>query len=209
MFLLKKKNNKKEERSAASSQNPKILEVNLVKDEILISFDWRRHLLILLLVLFLGASLCAEIYFGLNWWETQEAAQAQLLADKTAAVNIETNKLKNQIGAVIAYKAKSAAFSELLTEHTYWTNFFSWLEKNTLSSVKYEEFAGDLTGRYTLNATAASYADVSWQVKTFLNDPLTEKVTVDTVSADSKDKAQTSGVNFKLFVQVKPEVFKK
>lgn len=209
MFLFKNKTNKKEGKSNASLQNPKILEVNLVKDERLVSFDWRRHILVLILVLLLALGLCAELYFGLSWWEAQEATRTQALAEKTAAVNAEANKLKSQIGAVITYKEKSAAFSALLTDHNYWTNFFSWLEKNTLNSVKYEEFSGDLTGIYTLNAKAPSYADVSWQVKNFLSDPLTEKVSVDNVTTDSQDKTQAAGVNFKLYLKVKPAIFKK
>jgi hypothetical protein len=98
----------------------------------------------------------------------------------------------------------------LLNNHLYWSNFFSWLEKNTLSSVKYGGFSGDLSGLYTLGASAQSFADVSWQVKNFLNDPLTRQVEVMSASATKgKNKGQSGIVNFDLVLQVKPEIFRK
>ncbi|MFA5184037.1 MAG: hypothetical protein WC456_00760 [Patescibacteria group bacterium] len=209
MFLLKRKPNKTEGRAGGFLQNPKILDVNLVKDEVQISFDWRKNGLTLFLVLAIAALFVGEIYFGLDQWEKQEARRTQILEEQVALTNAEISKLKNQIGAALAYKEKSAAFSDLLDNHVYWTNFFSWLEKNTLSSVKYEQFSGGLDGLYVLNATAKTYADVSWQVRSFLKDPLVEKATVASAEATSEGEDLTGDLNFTITLQVKPEIFKK
>lgn len=208
MFLQKRKLNKKDEVKKHELQNPKILEVNLIKEEAVVSFDWSKNLLVLALVLFLAGLLIAEVYFGLNWWEEQEAAQVQVLSDKVAKLDAEAAKLRKSASAALSYKDKSAVFTDLLNNHIYWSNFFNWLEKNTLSSVHYAAFSGTLDGNYALSATADTYADVSWQVKAFLNDPLVQHVEVAN-AASSRNKTSVGQVSFNLILKVNPSIFKK
>ncbi|MCX6794585.1 MAG: hypothetical protein NTY31_01100 [Candidatus Falkowbacteria bacterium] len=208
MFLQKRKLNKPEETKKHELQNPKILEVNLIKEEAAVSFNWSKNLLMLVFVLFLAGLVVAEVYFGLNWWEEQEAAQIQVLSDKVMKLDAEAGKLKKSAAAALAYKEKSAVFTDLLSNHIYWSNFFNWLEKNTLSSVRYEGFSGTLDGAYSLAATTDTYADVSWQVKAFLNDPLVQQVEV-TNAASSKNKTKSDRISFNLVLKVNPSVFKK
>lgn len=209
MFSLTKKFKKKEGRIGGSLQNPRILEVNLVKDEVLVFFDWRKNLSLLFLVLCIAALLVTEIYFGLGWWQAQEEARSQTLQDQAVKTGEEVSALKKKISAPLTYKAKSAAFSQLLNNHVYWTNFFNWLEKNTLSSVHYKDFSGGVDGVYILTATAQSYADVSWQVKAFLNDPITKAVSVVQAESSQKAKDQAGEVSFKINLEVNPAVFRK
>ncbi|HBA36671.1 TPA: hypothetical protein DCZ15_02230 [Candidatus Falkowbacteria bacterium] len=210
MFSFKKKTSRKEDSRKKYLQNPKILEVNLIKDEARIFFDWNRSILILVVVLFLAGLFVMEIYLGLNWWEKQEIAQAQALNESVAEINREVGRFKEQAEAAVAYKEKSVAFSNLLSNHVYWTNFFSWLERNTLSTVQYSEFSGDLSGTYNLGAKASSFADVSWQVKAFLNDPLTRQATVELAEAEKNvDGGQSNEISFDLSLKVNPEIFQK
>ncbi|MFA6194817.1 MAG: hypothetical protein WC719_03690 [Patescibacteria group bacterium] len=208
MFLQKGKLNKKEEMRKHELQNPKILEVNLIKEEADISFDWNKNLLVLALVLFLAGLLVTEVYFGLNWWEAQEAAQLQVLSDKVVKLDAEAAAFKKSASTALSYKEKSAVFTDLLNNHIYWSNFFSWLEKNTLSSVRYEGFAGSIDGVYSLSATADSYADISWQVKAFLNDPIVQQVQV-VNAASAKSKTKANRVSFSILLKVNPTIFKK
>lgn len=211
MLFFKPKKGKKEETKKNTLQNPKILEVNLIRDEVRISFDWNKNISILMVVLFITGFFIAEIYFGLNWWEKQELIKAQSLNDNISQVNREISKIKAAADEALAYKDKSAEVSRLLNEHVYWSNFFNWLEKNTLSTVKYDAFSGDTLGVYSLNAKALSYAEVSWQVKAFLNNQYVKKVEVATVSSAAKDKKTNAvpGVNFSLNFQLSPDIFKK
>jgi len=189
-------------------QNPKILEVNLVRDQVKVSFDWLHNLWILALALLVALIFVWEIYAGLGWWQNQEEAKIKLTDEKIAAINSQVASLKQNNQDALDYKAKSAAFSALLGNHIYWTNFLNWLEKNTLSSVKYTGFSGDLSGQYTLSAVAPNYADVSWQVKSFLNDPLTKSVSVTSVSlAKSKDSSRPNQANFSIKLQINPSLF--
>jgi len=208
MFLQKRKLNKSNDKKKHELQNPKILEVNLIKEEAAVSFDWSKNLLVLILVLFLAGLLVTEIYFGLNWWEEQEAAQVQILSDKTAKLDAEATKLKKTASAAVSYKEKSAVFTDLLNNHIYWSNFFSWLEKNTLSSVRYGGFSGNLDGTYSLAATTDTYADVSWQVKALLNDPLVKHVEV-TSAGSSKSQTTAGRVSFGIVLKINPDIFKK
>ncbi len=212
MLFFKPKKGKKEETKKNILQNPKILEVNLIKDEVKISFDWNKNISILMVVLFITGIFVAEIYFGLDWWEKQEVARAQTIENDILKVNRDISKIKGAADEALTYKDKSAELSRLLDEHIYWSNFFNWLEKNTLSTVKFDSFSGDTKGKYSLNAKALSYAEVSWQVKAFLNDPLVKKVDVLSVNSSlSKDKGKTSdsGVNFSLGFELDPAIFKK
>jgi len=156
-----------------------------------------------------------EIYFGLNWWGEKEKAQAETLNLNIAKTNAEIVKVKSKADEALIYKEKSIAVSHLLANHVYWSNFFSWLEKNTLSTVRFDSFSGDTKGVYTLTAKALSFSEASWQVKAFLNDPLVKKAEIDSVNFSSgKDKANSSvsaakGVDFTLNFELNPDIFKK
>jgi len=209
MFSLPKKIRDKSFSRRVLLQNPKILEVNLIKGEAVITFDWNKNLLVLILVLFLAGLLVLEVYLGLNRWEEEESARLEPTRVLVDQANAATAKLKNQTAAALAYKDKSAVFSFLLENHVYWNNFFSWLERNTLSTVKYASFDGNLDGNYSITATAPSYADVSWQVKALLADPKTRQVKVESVtSAKGIEPDAVETVSFVLSLQVDPSIFK-
>lgn len=220
MIFSKSKKIKPEEKSKNAAQNPKILEVNLIKDEIRISFDWAKNLSILVITLLIVCAFVGEIYFGLDFWSQEEKMKAESLNANINSISSEINKVKAKADEALVYKDKSIALSKLLGEHIYWSNFFSWLEKNTLSTVKFASFSGDASGAYTLSAEALSFAEVSWQVKAFLNDPFVKNVSVSSVSAlNQKDKEKNisvdkstgneKGVNFSLSFELDPSIFKK
>jgi len=209
-MLLFKRLQKKAPEARHASQNPEILNVNLIKDEIGVSFDWNKNLSILAIVIFIAGLLIVEVYFGLSWWEEQEISNSQQISASLAQVNSEIAKLKSQADEAVAYKDKSVIVDDLLNNHVYWSNLFSWLEQNTLSSVTYGGFGGDLSGSYTLNATAKTLADVSWQTKAFLNSPWTLQASVAKAEVlTDKKQGGTGAVNFNLDLKVKPAIFKK
>ena len=212
MLFFKQKKNNQNEAMKNALQNPKILEVNLIKGEVKIAFDWNKNISVLLLALFITGVFIGEIYFGLDWWEKQETLKAQSLDTNISQVNSDISKIKSKADEALAYKDKSAEVSKLLNDHIYWTNFFNWLERNTLSTVKFANFAGKTDGSYSLNASALSYSEVSWQIKAFLNDPIVKKADVSNVdSIMSKDKTKTGlqGVSFNLNLEINPDIFKK
>ena len=92
-----------------------------------------------------------------------------------------------------------------------------------------------IDGKYSFTASASSFADVSWQVKTFRDDPMTLKVLVETASdsgagRESKDEsakletataeeiaaakfgrllAAQNKVGFSIVLEVNPKIFNK
>ena len=191
--------------------NPKVLEVNLVKDEVGIEFNWSKHLLSLFLVLIVSGGLVAEIYYGLDWWQKQEE-------EKTVALNAEYDSVTRQIKSISSnsrdfsiFKDKLAITQKMADNHIYWTNFFDWLEKNTLNSVTYSGFSGDISGDYKLESTAKTFSDISWQVKAFKDSDMVTSVQVDAGSSGRGDVKQTlnadNSVSFLTDLKVKPQIF--
>ena len=217
LFLKPKKKDKGEVIKKAAPQNPKILEVNLIKGEVRIAFDWRRNISILVLTLVIAGAFIAEIYFGLDLWAKQEEARAKVLADEITRLSDEVKDTRAKAESALEYKDKSIEVSRLIDNHVYWSSFFDWLEKNTLSTVKFSGFDGTTDGIYTLQATASSYQDASWQVKALLDDPLVKKASITDVSSGEEEGETPEGevisgkktVSFVLELEVSPEIFKK
>jgi len=198
-------------------QNPKILEVNLIKGEAHIVFDWRKNLSVTVIVFIIAAAFIAEIYFGLDMWAKEEGIRSQALADKVSAISQEIKDTQIKADEALAFKNKSGEVSRLLNEHIYWSNFFDWLEKNTLSTVEFAGFSGSINGVYRLEATASRFQDVSWQIKVLSEDPLVKSVSVSQVST-SEEEISTSlnnqpgsqkRVSFSLSLAVDPAIFRK
>jgi hypothetical protein len=211
MFAWKDKNSKnhKDRKDGDFLKNPKILEVNLVKDNVAVSFDWGSNLLVLALTLLIASAVVAEIYFGLNWWNDQETTKITELQAEADQINQQALQFRQQADAALSYRDRAAIFSSLLDNHVHWTNFFRWLEQNTLSNVKYDGFSGDLSGAYSLSAHTDSFADVSWQVNSLLHDGLVNNIKVGSANfGKSTDKTKPSTVSFTMSLNIKPEVFK-
>lgn len=217
MLFLKPKKGNKEFIKKNSAQNPKILEVNLIKGEVRISFDWQKHLALVIFVFVIAGAFIVEIYFGLDLWAKQERTKADVLTVEIIKVSQEIKDIQTKADAALLYKEKSSEVSRLLDNHVYWSGFFDWLEKNTLSSVEFAEFSGDLDGVYELEATASSYQDVSWQVKALSDSPFVKKVEVLKAEA-AESKGETINevtfagkriINFSLQLEVNQDLFKK
>ena len=208
MFSFKLKLKNKEPKRTIVS-NPKILEVNLIKEEASDNFAWGKNLVTSLIVFFIAIVLVGEIYYGLDWWQNQEMAKTKVTETEVSKLNKEISVLNNTADNALKYKEKVVVLGELLGEHIYWSNFLNWLEKNTLSSVQYDQLSGNTSGIYSFMATAKTYADVSWQTKAFLNDPLTKKASVEMANLPSSKDEKKKQVSFILNLEVNPSIFKK
>lgn len=213
MFNLKIKKNKKTAiANSDSSQNPKILEVNLIKNEMRVDFDWNQHLSTLLFAVIVTALFVAEIYFGLNWWTNYENERVLTSEAKFNQVSADIRSYKTKSDEILAFKERVDAANSLLDNHIYWTNFLNWLEKNTLSTVTYSGFSGKSDGIYDLSASTNAFREVSWQTRAFLADPAVVSVKVDEASMqagdDATEDAGMAKVNFNLSLEVDPKLFK-
>lgn len=193
------------------SMNPKVLEVNLIKDEKRVEFDWRHNFGTLLFSLFVAILFLVEIYIGLNWWANYEEERVRATEAKFSSISKEIKDMRTESDEILAFKQRSDIAYALLDKHVYWTNFFNWLEKNTLSSVNYLSFAGGVDGAYQLQATTKTYRDISWQARVMLQNPAVLSVKVDsgtTQKGEGEEKIEAEAVNFVLDLQVDPQLFK-
>jgi len=227
MKIFKRPTKEKRPKSNSNWNNPSVLDVNLIKDEIGVSFDWKKFWLKLFVMGLLSAAFIVQICLTLKDWQEKEEAKATELSSGFKQVSQELRGMKAGSDAVAAFKEKLDLTTDLMDNHLYWTNFFNWLEKKTLSSVEYDSFEGGVTGEYSLSANTNSYADISWQVKSFLDDDLTLAAKVESGSAgdssaqggestDGGSGASTQSeedaggnVSFEIELQVNPEIFYK
>ncbi len=207
-----KLNNSTLKSRADSSQNPKVLEVNLIKNEMRVDFDVRKHLGTLLFSLAVTALFVAEIYFGLNWWSAYENERVLATEAKFNQVSKEIKDMKSESDQILAFKQRVDLADSLLANHIYWTNFFAWLEKNTLSTVNYNGFSGKIDGNYDLQASADTFRDISWQTRALLADPSVLSVKVDSGSSQlAGDAAQDNpdgSISFSVNLKINPQLFK-
>jgi hypothetical protein len=210
--FVSKKNKKAVKKKSGSSQNPKILEVNLIKNEMQIAFDWNRHLGTLLFAVVVTMLFVAEIYIGLNWWTDYEGKRVLASEEKFNQVSQNIRDLKTESNEILAFKKRVDAADSLLENHIYWTNFLNWLEKNTLSTVTYSGISGGIDGVYDLAATANAFREVSWQTRAFMADSSVISVRVDQASLQKSDNVEgdtsSDTVGFSLNLEVNPQIFK-
>lgn len=179
---------KKEEKKKKSFQkpvdlrNPEVLDVNLVRDEIIIFFNWKKNLIISFLLIILACLFIYEISTGLDYWEEVESLKAEKIEKQIEELKKEVVELNNKANNALLFKEKSLTFSKLLDNHIYWSNFFKWLENNTLNTVKYSGFNGTISGFYSLTATAPTYAEASWQAKVLKESPYIKDVEISSVN---------------------------
>lgn len=195
------------------AQNPKVLEVNLIKNEMQVDFDFGKNLGTLFFALLIAALFMTEIYLGLNWWSDYENSRVLATETKFNQVSQEIKSLKSESEKILAFKQRADLADSLVANHIYWTKFFNWLEKNTLSSVNYLGFDGDNSGQYSIEASAKTFRDLSWQTRAMLENPSVISVNVDSgeserPSDDGMAEAQVQDIKFSLNLTVDPNLFK-
>lgn len=80
--FLNKKGAKKKDIKKEDFRSPEVLGVNLVKDELIVFFDWNKHIFLSILVFIVAALFVFEIHAGLNYWEEQESEEQKSCALK-------------------------------------------------------------------------------------------------------------------------------
>ena len=160
----------------------------------------------------MSALFIAEIYLGLNWWSSYEEGRLEQAQIKFNTLSEELRKMKNTSDQISAFRQRVELADALLSRHVYWTNFFTWLEANTLSSVNYQNFSGKNDGEYDLEATTDNFRDISWQTRLFLADPAVLSVRVDEGGGDRdlenpESNKKTEKIEFNLQLKVDPKIF--
>jgi hypothetical protein len=185
-----------------------VLEVNLVKGEIVKFFDWQRGILLLLVSVFASAAVISLAYWGISsWGSSKQNTQNSTYLQDYYKVNKEIKDLEPQMNEVMKFKARLDSVNFLLARHIYWTNFFNFLEDNTLSNVYFSNFTGDINGSYVLSATTDSLDAIDAQIKKLLVNSDIMKTRVDSASVIGESGKPI--VSFSLSFALAPKIFLK
>lgn len=187
-----------------------ILETNLIKGEITVFFNWRKNVAVLLISMILAALAVGMVYGWLSWQESQKEKEGQYFVDKFSELDKEIARIEGEAKKVLVFKKKLSLVNSLLGQHIYWTNFFKFLEENTLADVYYSGFLGDNKGKYNLTANGKDFSIIQAQVERFLSSEYVSSVSVDQagISAAEKKKASVAGeIAFGLKLVIDPAIF--
>ncbi|MBI2459631.1 MAG: hypothetical protein HYV53_03710 [Parcubacteria group bacterium] len=185
----------------------RVLETNLIQGELAIFFNWRAKAIV-----FAGAILApilavATIYYGLVFYE--KSSQAKNLAQAQKFAELKQNIAAEEAGLkeILAFQAKLKTVSQIFAQHIYWTNFFKFLEDNTMANVYFIDFKGNTSGNYTMNAATVDYRSIDEQVDVFRNNKKITAASTDGGELVSGDQTNKSRVKFILNFSVLKSIF--
>lgn len=186
---------------------------NLIAGEDTIIIDWNKNMLFLALAVFAGIFVIVVLY-GFEYFNEQKASLAgQELSQEILALRQQKDKAISNAKTVDALWSKVQKVRALVGRHVYWTNFFKFLEDNTLAEVYYSSgLSGTADGTYSFSVAGPNFATVSKQIKVFKNSEFVEEVSVGEASLEEDidpEKIYQKRVVFDLQLKVKPDIFLK
>ncbi len=193
----KKKDNKKDKGIG-------VLKMNLIGNELVNFFNWRKSVLTLIISLFFAIALVFGAYWGVLWWGDREfnTSSTELAKEQDfQEINKKISEAKKKIDQeIIPFEKKLNSADELIDSHIYWSNFFEFLEDKTLPVVYFQGFSGDLSGEYSLSAQAKDMEAVEAQVDSFLESEYVEDAWVESVTLQASETGDlaTFQINLKL-----------
>jgi hypothetical protein len=185
------------------------VKANLIKDQGVLFFNWQQRLLTLALALILCSLAIGLVYVGLLIWQKERLNDNQSTLANFEAINAEIAKNEKDLEEIVAFNRKLDVVSFILSNHVYWTNFFNFLENNTLKDVYFDNFSGDLTGKYTIAATARNLEAVSSQLEVMKAHALVRNIEYSSGQTIPATEDQPAKTKFNLELSVDPKLFLK
>lgn len=184
-----------------------VLETNLIKGELVTFFDWRKKIIVFASAILASVVFVAAAHFATLYYQGQSQAknleQTKKFEDLSGKIKREEAGLKE----ISDFQTKLKIVSQIFAQHLYWTNFFKFLEDNTMKDVYYAGFDGDTSGHYVLEAQAVKFSHISEQANILKNN---EKITGvkalggEMVSGDENNKPR---VKFTLEFSILKKIF--
>lgn len=190
-----------------SEEAPKVLGTNLIRGEVVTFFDWQRKIFSLAAAIFVPIFLISALYLGLMFYEKKSQEKNLSLVDKFNKLSVAVREEETDAAEVFDFQNKLKIISQVFKQHIYWSNFFKFLEDNTIKDVYYTGFSGDTGGNYSLNAVANNYGNISEQVETLKNNDKTASVKADGGELMTGDEKNKNRVKFNLNFSVSKDIF--
>ncbi|MFA6106934.1 MAG: hypothetical protein WC745_04690 [Patescibacteria group bacterium] len=187
---------------------------NLIKERVSL-LEIKKRIVITFCLLIFSFFAVGAAYYSLGLWEKGGAGEKARLVNEAESLSAEKKVREKDLSEVFIFENRLQYAKLLLDRHIYFTNFFDFLEKNTLEDVFYSDFAGDNGGFYTLNAIARDFNNIARQVEILRADPLVrgaastggEYAESGEKSRDDSKKNSAAGVSFKLNLELNKSIF--
>ncbi len=212
--VKKEKDDSQNKNTKPSKDKKSVLEMNLAEGEIIHYFSWKKAFSSFVFSAILAFTILFFVYLGLSWWGEQRAEQNKFFSEKSEQLESQIENTREETEFLLIFKKKMEIINnELLPEHIYWTNFFDYLEENTLDQVGYSHFSGAIDGSYSLPVTTKDYNIINSQVELMRENSLTEEARVRSAAknkeSEEESKEKDSEVTFDLELKVSEEIFTK
>lgn len=184
-----------------------VLETNLIKGEIIAYFDWRQKIVSSVFVILIPIFLVGAIYTGLAFYQKTNQTKTQEQIRKYGELVEKIKREEVDLGKISNFQVRLKTISQIFSGHIYWTNFFKFLEDNTIKDVYYTGFTGDTGGTYTLDAYASSYGNISEQAKALRDNPRVTDVQAGGGELTRSDEENKTKIKFSFKFSVLKSLF--
>ncbi|MDA3840739.1 MAG: hypothetical protein PF572_06685 [Patescibacteria group bacterium] len=187
------------------------IKTNLIDNDDVATFvDWKSNLSVFVSYFLVFLLLLSGSLAYLTFLEKEENKKASIYDENILNAKEGIAKEELLVDEGIKFQEKIFALESLLDKHVYWSNLFSYLEKNTLEEVSFSGFSGDTSGSYGFTSKAKdSYFIATEQIKIYEEDENTKKVVFSSITLNEDEKTGETNVDFNLNLEVDPEIFYK
>jgi len=168
-----------------------------------------RQIIILVATAIILVLVGGGLYWVLKFYQEQADFDLQKIEADLGVVSKKNQDLNLEKTEAQFFQKKLKTAEKLLENHLYWTNFFSFLEKNTVADVYFVNLIGGSDGQIVMSGVAKSYAAMSRQIVAFRADERISKVSVLSASASVDTEGNVTEINFDAKLQLNPEIFLK
>ncbi len=192
---------------------PKVtLKTNLIKEDVTTYVNWKKNIILFLFGLVFVILIIGGFYAQLIYKEYTSSLEGKDLDNEIKVLNVKISKLEEQNQEIIEFQEKLNIASGLLDNHIYWTNFFKFLEENTLSNTYYtSSVSGNTAGTFDFEAITKNYSDIDNQLRVLRANEYVLKANTLSGSMDEQgeeDEEISSGVKYSLELELSPDIFK-
>ena len=188
------------------------LKTNLIKEDVTTYINWKKNIIFILFGLVFVVLVIGGFYAQLIYKEYASGLEGKDLDREIKVLNVKIDKLEEQNQEIIEFQEKLNIAADLLDSHIHWTNFFKFLEENTLSNTYYtSSVSGDIAGTFNFEAVAKNYSDIDNQLRILRADKHVLKANTLSGSMNEEgeeDEKIKSGVKYSLELELSPDIFK-
>jgi hypothetical protein len=187
---------------------PKMIKTNLIKDEITTIVDWSKNLKILLPSMIVPVVIIILFYGGMIFWESKAKKEGEKLGGDIEVIYNRIQQTEKEVTSVDNFQKKLKLARNLLDDHIYWTDFFTFLEEAILTDAYIlEGVSGKIDGKFQLPIRTLKYTNMGDQIRVFKENEYVEEITVGGGSLlAGKDDVEV-GVVFKVDLMLNPSLF--